>query len=256
MVGAMTRTARALALWVGVAVGLAGCAKIQSTFREILGYGPLSNPTVNLKSAETRWLLVKNPRFGDVPSEPEYIWVEEDKVPLTMKTLVLGKRAIIASPDIVAQYSSPPGGGKISPRQGGPYAAAARPKGASPTTPAAKASGGNGPSGAASRPGAGPLGAPAPLPAANRGYVVYVDTRRVVIDLAGRDGLQPGSVVSVRRDNKLPVVHPVTGEVLGEIDDEVATVRVTEIREKFSVAEVQSLENGSQIQVKDRVVLK
>jgi hypothetical protein len=77
----------------------------------------------------------------------------------------------------------------------------------------------------------------------------------VVIDLTGRDGLQRGALVSVRRD-KLPIVHPVTGELLGEIDDEVATARVTEIREKFSIAEIQTLSNGTRIQVKDRVVLK
>ena len=78
-------------------------------------------PTVNLKSAETRWLLIKNPRFGDVRSEPEYIWVEEDKLPTTMTTLLRGKSAIIAPPEVVAKYGLPPGGGKISPRQGVPY---------------------------------------------------------------------------------------------------------------------------------------
>ena len=75
-------------------------------------------PTVNLKSAETRWLLIKNPRFGDVRSEPEYIWVEEDKMPTTMTTLLRGKSAIIAPPEVVAKYGLPPGGGKISPAAG------------------------------------------------------------------------------------------------------------------------------------------
>src|SRR5262249_56576435 len=56
-------------------------------------------------------------RFGDVASEPEYIWVEEDKIPTTMGTLVFGKGSLIASPEIVAKYGSPPGGGRISPRQ-------------------------------------------------------------------------------------------------------------------------------------------
>jgi len=51
-------------------------------------------------------------------------------------------------------------------------------------------------------------------------------------------------------------VHPVTGEVLGELDDEVATARVIETRDRFSVAEVQSVAPGSQVQVKDRVFLK
>ncbi|HEX9420060.1 MAG TPA: hypothetical protein VGA81_13485, partial [Methylomirabilota bacterium] len=142
--------------------------------RSLAGLDPKDDPSVTLKSAETRWLLIKNPRFGDVPSEPEYIWVEEDKVPLTVKTLVFGKGSIIAPPEIVAKYSSPPGGGKISPRQGGPYQVAG-------SQPRASAS-----------PPAGPAAAPAPT--VLQGYVVFVDTTRIVIDLTGRDGIRPGSV--------------------------------------------------------------
>jgi len=218
-----------------VAVTGAGCSKATSTMRSLAGLDPKDDPSVTLKSAETRWLLIKNPRFGDVPSEPEYIWVEEDKVPLTVKTLVFGKGSIIAPPEIVAKYSSPPGGGKISPRQGGPYQVAG-------SQPRASAS-----------PPAGPAAAPAPT--VLQGYVVFVDTTRIVIDLTGRDGIRPGSVVSLRRD-KIPIVHPVTGEILGELDEEVGTARVTEVRDKFSVAEIQSVETGSKIQIKDRVVLK
>src|SRR5229473_3840213 len=84
-----------------VVVTGAGCSKATSTMRSLAGLDPKDDPSVTLKSAETRWLLIKNPRFGDVPSEPEYIWVEEDKVPLTMKTFVLGKGSIIAPPEIV-----------------------------------------------------------------------------------------------------------------------------------------------------------
>jgi hypothetical protein len=152
-----------------------------------------------------------------------------------VKTLVFGKGSIIAPPEIVAKYSSPPGGGKISPRQGGPYQVAG-------SQPRASAS-----------PPAGPAAAPAPT--VLQGYVVFVDTTRIVIDLTGRDGIRPGSVVSLRRD-KIPIVHPVTGEILGELDEEVGTARVTEVRDKFSVAEIQSVETGSKIQIKDRVVLK
>jgi hypothetical protein len=218
-----------------VAVTEAGCSKATSTMRSLAGLDTKDDPSVTLKSAETRWLLIKNPRFGDVPSEPEFIWVEEDKVPLTVKTLVFGKGSIIAPPEIVAKYSSPPGGGKISPRQGGPYQVAG-------SQPRASAS-----------PPAGPAAAPAPT--VLQGYVVFVDTTRIVIDLTGRDGIRPGSIVSLRRD-KIPIVHPVTGEILGELDEEVGTARVTEVRDKFSVAEIQSVENGSKIQIKDRVVLK
>src|SRR5213083_3227369 len=93
---------------------LAAC----STVKTILGSDSRSEPTA-LKSAESRWLLIKNPRFGDVPSEPEYVWVEEDKIPFTFTGLI-NKNALVALPEIVAKYGPPPGGGKISPRQGVP----------------------------------------------------------------------------------------------------------------------------------------
>jgi hypothetical protein len=211
------------------ALPLGGCVSM----RELAGFEKASDPSVNIKSAETRWLLIKNPRFGDVPSEPEYVWVEEDKVPTTVKTLVLGKGSLIAPPEVVAKYGSPPGGGKISPRQGGPYQVTdTRPI----TTPAN-----------------GKVGTPAAV--TPRGWVVFVDTARIVIDLTAHDGVRPGALVSLRRD-RVPIVHPITGEILGELDEEVGTARVTEIREKFSVAEIQSLASGSQILVKDRAVLK
>jgi len=141
-----------------VAVTGAGCSKATSTMRSLAGLDPKDDPSVTLKSAETRWLLIKNPRFGDVPSEPEYIWVEEDKVPLTVKTLVFGKGSIIAPPEIVAKYSSPPGGGKISPRQGGPYQVSGSQPRASASPPAGLAA--------------------APGPPVLQGYVVFVDQAR------------------------------------------------------------------------------
>ena len=234
--------ARYVAWLLVPAIAVSGC----STMKKLLGVADPGEPSVVIKSAETRWLLIKNPRFGDVPSEPEYVWVEEDKVPTTMTTLLRGKGAIIATPEVVAKYGSPPGGGKISPRQGTMYQSAE----VRPDPRAAVAVSTRGQAAVA----------PIAIPAAKaeppkRGYVVYVDTGRVVIDLTNLDGLQPGSVVSLRRD-RIPIVHPVTGELLGELDEEVATARVTEIRDRFSVAEVQNVAPGSQIQIRDRVVPK
>src|SRR5438309_10436464 len=119
-----TMTVRRLGLLLVVAVTAFGC----STAKQVLGVPNAGDPSVAIKSAETRWRLVRNPRFGDVPSEPEYVWVEEDKTPVTLGTVVFGKSSIIAPPEIVARYGSPPGGGKISPRQGMPTQTA-------PTTP-------------------------------------------------------------------------------------------------------------------------
>ena len=230
---------RRFAWGVLIFVVLAGC----NTMRQIAGLPVQAEPSIDLKSAEARWLLIKNPRFGDVPSEPEYIWVEEDKVPLTFTTLIRGKSSIIASPEIVARYGTPPGGGKISPRQQVPYPA--NPQVARPETNRAVGAPGNSTS---------PAAAPA-LPPPTRGFVVFVDTTRIVVDLNATDGLRVGSLVSLRRD-RIPIVHPVTGEVLGELDEEVGTARVVELRDKFSVAEIQAVTAGSQIQVKDRVVQK
>jgi Flagellar assembly protein T, C-terminal domain len=216
--------------------------------RNVLGLPNAGDPSVAIKPAETRWLLIKNPRFGDVPSEPEYVWVEEDKIPTTFTTLVRGKGAIIASPEVVTKYGMPPGGGKISPRQKMPEQTGSTtftPVGA----PTAKAPAGPAP--VASPPATNGKAAEGP----KRGLVVYVDTTRIVIDLTAADGIRPGSIVSLRRD-AIPIVHPVTGEMLGELDEEVATARVTETREKFSVADVQSVATGAKIQVKDRVVPK
>ena len=225
-------------------VVLSGCG----TVRDVLGLPNPGDPSVTLRSAEPRWLLIKNPRFGDVPCEPEYIWVEEDRVPTTLGTLLRGTKAIVAPPEIVAKYGTPPGGGKISPRQGVPYHTGGDAgQGADTAARGARTT-------AALRPPAAAAPAAPPIePELKRGYVVYVDTTRVVIDLTTRDGLRPGSLVSVRRD-RIPIVHPVTGEILGELDDEVGTARITEMREKFSVAEIESLATGSQIKVRDRVV--
>jgi len=240
---AATMTVRHFALLVVVvAVTAFGC----STAKSVIGVPNTGDPSVTIKSAETRWLLIKNPRFGDVPSEPEYVWVEEDKTPVTLGTVMFGKGSIIAPPEIVARYGSPPGGGKISSRQGMPTptpagapATAQTPPGApkAPATPTAAPTNGKAPEGP------------------KRGFVVYVDTTRIVIDLTAVDGMRAGTLVSLRRD-AIPLVHPVTGEVLGELDEEVGTARVTELRERFSVADVQTVAPGARIQIKDRVVPK
>jgi hypothetical protein len=214
-------------------------------WREYFGLASTPDPSVTIRSAEPRWLLIKNPRCCDVPSEPEYIWVEEDKVPTTMKSLVFGKSAMIAPPEVVAKYGTPPGGGRISNRQGGAY----KVENTVPTIPTSQSAAAVS---SATRTDAATRVAP---PSPTRGFVVFVDTSRVVIDLAASDGVKLGTGVSVRRD-KVAIVHPITGELLGELDEEVATGRVVEVRDKFSVVEVDKAAAGVQVQIKDRVVLR
>jgi len=225
-------------------VAVSGCGG--HSWREYAGLAAPTDPSVSLRATEPKWLLIKNPRCCDVASEPEYIWVEEDKVPTTVKSFVFGESTLLAPPDIVSKYGPPPGGGRISPRQGGAY----KVENVNPPAPASR-------SAAATVPGATRTDAASAItvPPATRGYVVFVDTSRVVIDLAAADGVKLGTNVSVRRD-KIAIVHPITGEMLGELDEEVATGRVIEVRDKFSIVEVQKAAAGVQVQVKDRVVLR
>jgi len=240
-----------LTLSLALLLALPGCAGV----RQVLGVPSPGDPSVAIKSAETRWLLIKNPRFGDVPSEPEYVWVEEDKIPFTFTGLI-NKNAIIAPAEIVAKYGPPPGGGKISARQGVPtQTPAPAPSQAPLPEPPRAARAAPAPTVAVSPPAAARDGAAGVPEIPGRGMVVYADTTRIVIDLTAADGVRPGTIVSLRRD-KIPIVHPVTGEVLGELDEEIGVARVTEVRERFSVANVETVASGTQIQIKDRVVPK
>lgn len=241
-------TPRALRLTAGIAAAAVLATGCQ-TIREIVGFPSAGDPTITIKSAEPKWVLITNPRYGDVASEPEYIWVEEDKMPTTMKSFMFGKSTLLAPPEVVPKYGQPPGGGRISPLHKLPYETTS----VAPPAPG----GGRAPlTAATTAPATRTDGAAAvAAPPASRGFVVFVDTTRIVIDLTARDGVKPGTMVSLRRD-KIPIVHPVTGELLGELDEEVATGKVIEVRDKFSVVELQRVEQGTEIKIKDRVVLR
>lgn len=197
-----------------------------------------------------RWVLISNLFYADGNGEPRYVWVEEGKIPTSLTTVLFGKKAVIAPPDVVPRYTPPPGNGIISPLQGGLQAdarlqqaagaLAARPPtaGKSPVSPGG---------------GAAATLAPAVPAVTPRGYVVYVDAKRVVIDMTAQHGLKAGDIVNVTREG-IPLKHPVTGVPLGQLDEEVATAQIMEVRERFSIAEIREVKPGAQIRVKDRVV--
>src|SRR5438046_9222413 len=108
-------TKHRLTLWLALVLALSGCA----TVRQALGVPSPGDPSVTIKPAETRWLLIKNPRFGDVPSEPEYIWVEEDKIPFTFTGLI-NKTPLTPPPETAPKYGPPPAAGRTSRGRAGP----------------------------------------------------------------------------------------------------------------------------------------
>ena len=173
-------------------------------------------PALPGASTEQAWVLIENPRRNSGQDEPEYEWVRDDAIPGTLNTLLFGKRSIIAAPEVAARHAPPPESGRISALQGGPYAANAE-------------------------------------ASARRGYVVYVDDKRVVVDLAARQGAVSGMLLSIRREGTA-LVHPVTGQSIGALDEEVATARIVEVRENFSVAEIETTQPGARIKIQDRAV--
>ena len=228
---------RRLTLW-GLLLGLlvlTGCGTAQSV--KEWAVGPRREEAPQLK--ETRWVLIRNPRFEASMAEPEYVWVEEDKIPKTISTIIFGKNSVLAPAHVVTQYGSPPGGGRISPLQ---YASA-QPAGeaTSPKPTLARA---------ATKPEKAPVQEVTP-----RGYIVHIQKRLIVVDLTSADGVKPGSILSLRRE-RIRLTHPVSGEYLGELDEEIGTARVVELRERFTLAEIQETRPGVELKVKDRVVLK
>lgn len=75
-------------------------------------------------------------------------------------------------------------------------------------------------------------------PASSQGYIVLIRDNRVFTDLIRSDGLREGMILDVYRDNQM-----------------IGKIRIVEIHEGFSIAEIDSLESGMMIQEEDSVVV-
>ncbi|MGH7425291.1 MAG: hypothetical protein ACREJP_03900, partial [Candidatus Methylomirabilales bacterium] len=71
-----------------------------------------------------------------------------------------------------------------------------------------------------------------------RGLVVSVEPQgKVVVDLTAKDGIYPGLEVEVFRQGE-PFKHPVSGEVMGRMEKTVASLRVVDVQDRFSVGQL------------------
>ena len=205
------------------------------------GGGKAASPAT-ATPAETEWVLIQNPRFRDRGNEPEYVWVERQKIPTTVNRALFGEKGVIAPPEAYAKAGPPPGPGRIwrpaEGETGSPAVAAPAPGGPPPAPP--------------------PLEARAPAPPVplrpedRRGYVVLVDGMRIVIDLADAEVKKDNLIAITRRQ---ALTHPVTGEHLGEISLEVGRARIVEVEPKFSVAELIGFKPGLTVRPQDRVTV-
>lgn len=67
------------------------------------------------------------------------------------------------------------------------------------------------------------------------GYVVSKETQGYVIDMKRADGIGVGDLLSVVGPGK-PLTHPVTGKVLGQLEQTKAVLKVTQVGDEFSFA--------------------
>lgn len=84
------------------------------------------------------------------------------------------------------------------------------------------------------------------------GYVVSVESERVLLDLAKGESLQVGQVLEVVRKGAV-YRHPLNYTVLGEAEEMVGRVEVREVAEKLSIARLVETANGATVRPGDRV---
>ncbi|MCR4439933.1 MAG: FlgO family outer membrane protein [bacterium] len=91
------------------------------------------------------------------------------------------------------------------------------------------------------------------FPLAN-GYVIGIDGSRVTLDLSSSSGLKKGRKCIIYREGA-PIVHPVSGKVIGRMIDELCEVQVTDVFESYSLATVTKTKAGAPA-LRDRVITK
>ncbi len=84
------------------------------------------------------------------------------------------------------------------------------------------------------------------------GQVIGLEQERILIDLGSKDKAIPGLEMQVYREGEV-FKHPYTGQVLGKLDRDVGRLRILEVHENFSVAEVIQQAEGTAVQQGDHV---
>jgi hypothetical protein len=203
------------------------------------------------------YILTKNPKYspagggpGIGPPEPEYIWVKRQDAPFTADAFISRKTPEASAAEAKKFEASRPPEAAEKPRpdqrfflspeelkeQQARQGQAAAPPGAAPRR-------------AASRPAD-----PGLQLRPSYGYVVLVQGKRIYTDLAEPSGVAAGNTLIVYREGE-ELKHPVSGAPLGRADEEIARVKVVEVGEKTSIAEIVSVAEGAQIHTSDKVKL-
>jgi hypothetical protein len=84
------------------------------------------------------------------------------------------------------------------------------------------------------------------------GVVILAKGDEVFIDLSSDGPVPEGTLLTVYEEGE-PFKHPFTGEILGRLEKRVATVELTEVREKFYIARLLSTEPSEKVSAGQKV---
>jgi TolB-like protein len=91
------------------------------------------------------------------------------------------------------------------------------------------------------------------LPLVN-GYVIGVQGEKVTVDLGHKNGIKKGMKCHVYREGA-PIVHPVSGAVIGKMIDELCEVQITDIFDAYAIAAITKPKSGTPV-IRDKVITK
>ena len=95
-----------------------------------------------------------------------------------------------------------------------------------------------------------------PAPSKLTGYVAYASDSRVILNIGSNDGVKVGMVFNVLHIIE-EVRDPETDEIIDEISEVVAEIKVTEVKERSATCSIQKrLSSEFSIAVRDKAVEK
>ncbi len=87
----------------------------------------------------------------------------------------------------------------------------------------------------------------------NAGYIIKKSEAKVYINLGQESGVKVGDKFKVMRSKEV-LTNPITGVAVGKISHQIAEIEVTEVKEKFSAAEVENYYHSVELQPSDEVL--
>ncbi len=93
----------------------------------------------------------------------------------------------------------------------------------------------------------------ADLPIVN-GYVINVDDRKLTLDIGTKNRVKKGMKCDVYREGD-SIIHPVTGQVIGKMIDDLCEVQITDVYEAYSIAQITKSKSGLPRKL-DKVITK